>query len=483
MFFSENQGQPIASNILQVGFSEETKHNLTDTTRHTATRQSNHKLNGDTSQYNNVTEVTRQSNNKVTEATRRSNHNVIEATRQSNNNVNEATRRSNHNVTESTRHSNHNVNKATPQSTYHATEATQQLQTQRLQHLQRVCADKVLFKNAIYMCEKKCKIKYLHSSKYNFTYCSVPKAGCSFWTQAFAILRYGANASDAVFGLKRRDLHHQLGVIDYVPFESDTRRNSRSILVSRHPYSRLFSAFIDKMFLPLMYNKAVSIVQEQRNLSTANILCANDITFEEFLAYIVDSANAGRSLNRHWAPIVSLCNPCDTNVLALVKQETFSTDVEYVLRKVGIADDEYNVIYDALHDHRIDATIPGIVATATTLTTINKSVQQCVDRIEVARRIWVSFQVQGYIKDDISFPTKTINTNEKAKNPDFLSKVIIETIEKHPMSPDETKLQRRRALVKAFDGLSKNILYKVKKLYKKDFILFDYSTEPPTMEH
>ena len=354
------------------------------------------------------------------------------------------------------------------------TEDIHQLQLQRLQHLHNACVDQKVFKNVAY--NGRNPTNYLYSSKYNFSYCKVPKVGCSFWTQVFAILRKGSNASNEVFGLARSAVHGALGGADYTYFKSITRRNSRTVLVSRDPYSRLFSAFIDKMFLPLMYGEAVGIVKRQRTSHKRNLSCANDITFEEFLSDIVDSAREGKSLNPHWAPIFSLCNPCDVNTLSLVKQETFSADVEYVLKEVGVNKDEFDVIYDALHDHRIDATIPGIVATVTSR---GKSVENCMDRIEVARRIWVSFQIQGFIKEDIPFPTNIINSNKKAKNPDFLTNVILETIKKHPLSPNDAKLQRRRALVRAFDGLSKNILDKVKQLYRQDFILFDYSFKPP----
>ena len=370
------------------------------------------------------------------------------------------------------------------ESNYNITEATRQLQFKRLHHLQHACSDKDLFKHAIY--KKKSNIVLHYSSRYNVTFCNVPKAGCSFLTQVFGILRYGANASDEVFGMKRMDVHAnvKLARANHLNASRATRRHSRSILVSRDPYSRLYSAFIDKIFLPLMYYESVNIVQKLRKVNQTNLVCAIDVTFEEFLTYIIDEARTGRYLNSHWTPIFSLCKPCDTRAFSLVKQETFAADVEYVLKEVGIADDEFNVIYDALHDHRIDTTIPSLVATVTTMTEKAKTVQQCINRNELARRIWTSFQIQGYIKDDIPFPTKTIDTNEKANSSEFLTQVILDTIKKHPMSPTEAKLQRRRALVKAYDGLSKEILDKVKILYKQDFILFDYSFEPPrTIEH
>ena len=354
-------------------------------------------------------------------------------------------------------------------SSYNVTEQTHQQQLMRIQHLHRACKDETVFKNAMY--KKSGNGLYYYSSKYEFNYCKVPKAGCSFWMQIFAILRKGSNASEEVFSLARSSVH---GARGEARFKSKAKITSRTVLASRDPYSRLFSAFIDKLFLPISYPISLEIAQRQRK---TKLSCANDVTFEEYLKDTVEIArNRQGGIHTHWAPIVTICNPCNVNAFALVKQETFSADVEYVLKEVGVADDEYNVIYEALHNRRIDDTIASLVKEVT-----GKNVERCMDRIEVARRIWKAFQIQGYIKDGITFPTQTINKNENAKNSSFLSKVILETIRQNPMSKNDAKLQRRRALVKAFDGLSKDILDQLKEVYKQDFILFDYSPEPPSM--
>ena len=329
------------------------------------------------------------------------------------------------------------------------------------------------------MYKKQNHIVYYSSSKYNFSYCKVHKAGGTFWTQVFTILRKGVADHEDVFRLSKYDVHLKLGKKEKLPLELAMEHASRTVLVSRDPYSRLFSAFVDKLFLPIKYQFAVDIVQRQRKTKKA---CANDLTFEEFLTDIITSVRGGQNLDIHWTPIVNLCKPCDVNAFAVVKLESFTDDVEYVLKEVGIAKDEFEVIYDALHDHRIEANIPGIVA-MTLKFGKGKGVEKCMDGSERARRLWTAFQIQGYIKDDIPFPSNIINTNEKAKDPDFLTKVILVTVKKHPMSPDEATLQRRRALMKAFDGVSNDILDQVKKLYKQDFHLFDYSFDPPSMQH
>ena len=352
-----------------------------------------------------------------------------------------------------------------------ATELLRQEQQRRIRHIRNACANESLFLNKVYT--GKSSLLYYYSSEYNFSYCKVPKAGCSFWTQVFAILRKGTERSDKVFGMARKNIHSILGNGN----RFKTRLNSQSVLVSRDPFSRLFSAFIDKMFLPLFYGVAIQIVKRQRNLKYNAVTCANDITFQEFLDDLIQNAYQGRTLNRHWAPIISLCKPCEVNALSLVKQESFSTDVEYTLKEIGISDEEYAVIHDALHDHRIESTIPGIVQTVLTL---SYSSGRCMTRIEVARRIWKSFQIQGYLKDNIPFPLSLINTETKAKNAKYLTDVILRTIRDNPLTSDESKRQRRHALETAYKHISERTVRYIQDIYKQDFVLFDYPLEPPS---
>ena len=347
-------------------------------------------------------------------------------------------------------------------------------QLQRLQHLHRACTNKDLFLNKTYT--GRYSLKYYFSSEYKFSYCKVPKVGCSFWTQVFSVLQYGPGEAGRIFGRVRNSVHHHVKSFA-VKFDDAARRKSRTVLVSRDPYSRLFSAFIDKMFLPLSYPQAISIVKRQRSIANGTFSCANNLTFQEFLQDVVLTARVGKTFNRHWAPIFSLCNPCEVDSFVLVKQESFSSDVEYTLKEIGIADDAFKAIYDALHDRRVDSTIPGIIGSVMRL---GRRAKMCMSDIEIARRTWVAFQIQGYIKETIPFPTDIVDTIEKAKSVQFLSNLILETIRQQPMTSEESKVQRRRALVSAYEGVSDDIIDGLQDVYKQDFILFDYSFDPPS---
>ena len=100
-------------------------------------------------------------------------------------------------------------------------------------------------------------------------------------------------------------------------------------------------------------------------------------------------------------------------------------------------------------------------------------------RIEVAHRIWKLFKIQGFLKDYIAFPRSLINTETKAKIAKYLNDVILRTIRDNPLTSDENKRQRRRALETAYTHISEKSIRYIQDIYKQDFALFHYPLEPP----
>ena len=98
----------------------------------------------------------------------------------------------------------------------------------------------------------------------------------------------------------------------------------------------------------------------------------------------------------------------------------------------------------------------------------------------MARRIWKSFQIQGYLKDNIPFPRSLINTETKAKSAKYLSDVILRAIRDSPLTSDESKRQRRHALETAYKHISERTIRYIQDIYKQDFVLFDNPLEPPS---
>ena len=64
--------------------------------------------------------------------------------------------------------------------------------------------------------------------------------------------------------------------------------------------------------------------------------------------------------------------------------------------------------------------------------------------------------------------------------PEVFTDFILKTIKESPLTADESKEQRNRYLVNAFNKIDKKTIEGVQEVYKQDFVIFDYSFEPPS---
>ena len=276
--------------------------------------------------------------------------------------------------------------------------------------------------------------------------------------------------------MKREKIHTFTSELA-LPFTKLKTFSPRVILVSRNPYSRLYSAYVDKIYLGLRF-----IQTFLNDVPRTEIKCPTDITFDDFLRYVVKAATKNKTLNPHWAPIFSLCLPCEVNQYRLVKQESFSRDVECIMKELNIEPSKYNMMIDALHDHRIEATLPGIVKTVYFRQKSRKDFLSCIGWVGVAKRIWKSFQIQGYIDENINFPVEKFVSEEQYANGTYLTELILETTKRRPLTKKNSKMQRRQALVSAYRTVSEETISDIKYIYQEDFLLYGYDDNPPTAD-
>ena len=105
-------------------------------------------------------------------------------------------------------------------------------------------------------------------------------------------------------------------------------------MVVRHPLDRLVSAWIDKFLHPkdfdyiLLNRHGPAILSKYRPwLSEAQIKSGKGVFFQEMIQYIL----AGHQ-NAHWdGPYSRTCQPCRINFDAIVKLETFNSDVAPII--------------------------------------------------------------------------------------------------------------------------------------------------------
>lgn len=347
----------------------------------------------------------------------------------------------------------------------HATDRVKTEQYRRIKHLHDACADQSLSANrAIRLTGA---AKQFSSAKYNFSYYKIPKAGCSVWTQIFAVLNSASNESGNIFYKQRGYIHSAL----QKKVQKENGPRGPYVIPSRNPYSRLYSGYMDKIFLSLFPREENKIINSQRkHVLNQTIKCTKDATFPEFLKTILDDVKHGQRVNRHWAPITSIFKPCAVDVLAIAKQETFSSDVEFILKKVGVTNDKLEVIHDALNEHRLEATLPSYIKEV-----LNHGT--CKTKQEVAQDLWYTFKVNGYLREDSDFPH--VKTKNFTITPENLTKLVFKAISENPLTSEESRRQKRRALINAYKDVDEKTLRGLQEVYKRDFALFDYSTEPP----
>lgn len=319
--------------------------------------------------------------------------------------------------------------------------------------------------------------------------------------------------------LSRYDIHERAKQLRVDP-RKIVSENIRTVVVSRNPYSRLFSAFVDKVYLPLFWEHFGTVegartlpdivfnttkeylrtskgelirnrhmlrfkdkLREHGLLVTKNIsikitpVCANDVTFESFLRFVIEQAKLKTPLEPHWAPISHMCHPCKINTFKIVKQETFAADVEHTLRSVGMDLSQYDWLKRALNENRVESSVPGIVGVVDKRLSL-KQTSLCISHSEVAQRLWKAFQIQGFINDRLAIPDVFLRKHFRF-NKQEVTKTILKKISENPMTQGESAKQRKKYLVEAFAKIPNDILDQIREIYQLDFTLFDYSELPP----
>lgn len=121
-------------------------------------------------------------------------------------------------------------------------------------------------------------------------------------------------------------------------------QNFTTLLLTRHPFERLLSAYIDKIknsdgikFRSLIHNCYLRKTQ-------LNISYSNEISFSIF----VNSILSNRCREPHWNPVVDMCLPCQIRYDYIFKTEFFHQDIGCLLKTI---DERIRPAIQAYHVH------------------------------------------------------------------------------------------------------------------------------------
>ncbi|CAG5127921.1 unnamed protein product [Candidula unifasciata] len=295
----------------------------------------------------------------------------------------------------------------------------------------------------------------------NYLYCPLLKAGSTFFRRMFYSLkeyRYARNPYtipiEKALGANRHVLE------DIMPFK---------------PFSRLLSGYVDKLFAPNPYFWSLvgkHIIANFRTVTTPKSRkCGHDVTFEEFLRYVVNGEATNSShRDAHFTPSYDQCKPCYLNYTILGKMETFAADVAYTLSHLG-----QNISKEELSAWATNSTFDAIMDSAISPFRWKTAIRKCMTWHEALVRVWRKLQIRGIILFEHKFPWSPEYTEKYITLQKFTDMV------KHLHLNSEKEQfhnQKFAVLAEAYSNIPAEDLQKFVDVFFFDFQLFQYNPYP-----
>lgn len=248
----------------------------------------------------------------------------------------------------------------------------------------------------------------------------------------------------------------------------------RGFVFVRDPYSRLLSAYVDKFFSPnpMYWNRVgryiVSTFRRGDRPSRRSLRCGHDVTFPEFVRYVLHSQRTGRHREPHFIPAHDHCGFCRYNYSYVGHLETLAQDLPFVLRALG-SPVGYGQDFGA---DTIRANLRRLFMRAEDFTR-----RQCMSLGEGLRRLWKRWHARGLISRHRPFPFP----DPPARGFSFRT-VKAAALEAHrksggPRSASRRK-QQRAALAEAFSAVPAHDRRDLRDLLLLDFQLFGFDSAP-----
>ncbi|XP_068217569.1 carbohydrate sulfotransferase 11-like [Palaemon carinicauda] len=170
-------------------------------------------------------------------------------------------------------------------------------------------------------------------------YCYIPKVACTNWKKVWMSL-VGLTTVKNLSAIPLMVPHENgykmqlVKKLEGPPLEIKLNTYKKLIVV-RHPFHRLASAYRDKIQFkgdPLFQKQVLPFVAKRR--PNANL---ENIQWPEFVDYV--TLGYGKQSDDHWNSYMTLCHPCALNYDVIAKVETLEEDSERFLRLIDAPGD------------------------------------------------------------------------------------------------------------------------------------------------
>lgn len=343
---------------------------------------------------------------------------------------------------------------------------------ERFAHLRKLCNQEV---------KRRVKIPWnlLYSKKHSLACKLTSKIGSTFMIQLFTLLNSLANMD--IFSQTRNEFHRGHSKIFQRQFTLSELEDYNVMIMGRNPYSRLYSAYVDKVYLAHSPVLVTNVYKYSNNKDDNSCMFNN--SFQSFLNYALNPGH--KYLFVHYQPLISnqtMIQICSIPHAIIVKQETFGIDVEYALNNSYVSKTIQAKVHKMLYQKNAEINVQSLskalyIKMDEHFRVRRMSTSDCFGWNIVAERLWESLKIQGYIHEKSEFPKYKFTFEQQFKDVEYFIKIAINELRQHPLTSEEKLTQRNRYMLNAFRKISQETMQKIKIQYEQDFIMFQYEHE------
>lgn len=315
-------------------------------------------------------------------------------------------------------------------------------------------------------------------------YCPVEKIATTFWRRLFYMVAATNDKQkykhpyEVPINTALKNTRLFSSSLTASKLSSFLNKNSFSFLIARNPYSRLLSAFIDKLVPPNPYywkawgHSAVLKYRPSQFHKHRNGMIApgHDVTFAEFLKFAADMERGIKMPDPHIASVKRTCKPCSQTYTYVGKMETFKHDVFYIMERLGLNESLY-LMNDKFVDLSIDDAITDSIFSPFSW---KKDILKIISWDKALQRIWLKLQMRGIISMDIKLDTD----NGKMNN--VTAHEFINLARNAHSRSDPVSLKKQKDLVKkeAFASVPLPDIKAFRDVFHADIVMFEYEPSP-----
>jgi RNAse (barnase) inhibitor barstar len=308
----------------------------------------------------------------------------------------------------------------------------------------------------------------------NILYCPVEKIGTTFWRRVFYTFAFKHSKDKLPFDIPEELAQEEIKDHFSKSYSSDFPTDYFSFMFVRNPFSRLLSAYVDKIVAPNPFYwrqfGALAVNKYRQNVNKTAVR-GHDISFAEFVRLATDMESTNMYKDPHIKSIGTSCHPCHHNYSFIGRMENFKEDSLYVLKKIE-AQNEMMKTLDSQWDTL--STKASIEVNIEYWFDSKSQISKYISWEKALKRFWLYMQMRGLIEKRLPLNITTDNV-EKISAKDF-ENLVKEA--NNASNKAELSKQKRDVKIEAFSSVEPSLLKKFVYVFRKDFELYGYDPSP-----